>query len=512
MSNLIVILGDQLSLQNPALKKANKQQDTILMVEVMEEATYVEHHPKKIAFIFSAMRHFAQSLEQDGYHIRYVKLDDAHNQGSFTSEVRRAVKDLSYDEIFVLHPGEYRVLKAIEQWEHLTQCKTHILDDDRYYCSIEDFKIWAEGRKTLRMEYFYREMRKRYNILMDKDKPVGGEWNYDDQNRKSIPDDLDLPERLKFEPDEMTSEVLALVDEKFGHHFGDLTPFWFAVTRSDARKALDHFLKECLDRFGDYQDAMIHNHHLLFHSLLSMYINVGILDPSEVVEAAQKRYQEGKAPLNAVEGFIRQIIGWREFIRGVYWLKMPGYGDENFLNAKRPLPDFYWSGETDMNCMTQAINATKENAYAHHIQRLMVTGNFALLAGLDPKDVQEWYLAVYADAFEWVEMPNVVGMALFADGGVFASKPYAGGGSYINKMSNYCSNCYYSVTKKNGERACPFNYLYWNFLIENKDKLEGNSRVAMMYSTLKRMNDKKIEAIKMDSERFLSKLKPYKKR
>ncbi|MBK66788.1 MAG: cryptochrome/photolyase family protein [Rickettsiales bacterium] len=511
MANLIVILGDQLSKENPVLKQAVKSKDTILMVEVMEEASYVEHHPKKIALIFSAMRHFAKDLKDDCYNVRYVQLKDKDNTGSFTREVKRACDDLDIDEIKVLYPGEYRVLKAIEQWEHQTGKPTTILDDDRFFCTIDDFRKWAEDRKTLRMEYFYREMRKAHNILMDGDKPKGGEWNYDDQNRKSIPDNLSIPKRLTFEPDEITGEVLDLVEKEFGDNFGDLKPFWFAVTREDALKALDHFLDDCLDKFGDYQDAMVHNEHLLFHSLLSMYINIGLLEAKEVVEKAENRYTYGNAPLNAVEGFIRQIIGWREFIRGIYWMHMPDYANENFLSAKRSLPDFYWSGKTDMNCMAQAIGATKENAYAHHIQRLMIAGNFALLAGIKPDEVQEWYLAVYADAFEWVEMPNVVGMALFADGGVFASKPYAGGGSYINKMSDYCKNCYYAVSKKNGERACPFNYLYWNFLIENEDRLKNNPRVGMMYSTLGRMSDKKVEAIKADSERFLSKLKPYKK-
>lgn len=512
MGNLVVILGDQLSFENPALKKVDKDRDTILMVEVMEEATYVEHHPKKIAFIFSAMRHFAKALEEKGFSVRYVELEDEHNSGSFTGEIKRAVDDIgSINKIYVTYPGEYRVLKAIEQWEHQTGCTTTILEDDRFYCCIDEFKRWAEDRKTLRMEFFYREMRKKTGILMDADNnPEGGQWNYDHDNRNSLPDNIELPSRYQARPDEITKDVLALVERRFGHHFGDLEGFGFAVTREEAKRALDHFIKDCLENFGDYQDAMAQDEPFLYHSLLSQYINAGLLEAREVVEKAVQAYDDGKAPLNAVEGFVRQILGWREFIRGIYWYHMPGYDRENFLDATRGLPDFYWSGETDMNCMRQAITQTKENAYAHHIQRLMVTGNFALLCGIDPAEVNEWYLAVYADAYEWVEMPNVTGMALFADGGSFATKPYAAGGSYINKMSNYCQNCYYSVTKKNGERACPFNYLYWNFLIENQDKLKGNQRLAMIYSTLKRMSDEKLEAIERDAQRFLSKLKPYK--
>ena len=292
------------------------------------------------------------------------------------------------------------------------------------------------------------------------------------------------------------------LQRRFDDHFGDLEPFYFAVTREQALYALHKFIDERLYNFGTYQDAMVQDEPWMYHSHISFYMNCGLLNPIECIEEAQKAFFENQAPLNAVEGFIRQILGWREYVRGIYWMKMPDYENENFLNANRKLPDFFWSGNTQMNCLRQCITETKENAYAHHIQRLMVTGNFSLIAGLSPEDVNEWYLIVYADAYQWVELPNVTGMILFADGGLLASKPYSASGAYINRMSDYCKNCKYSVTKKNGEKACPFNYLYWNFLIENKDKLENNPRLGMPYNTLKKMNGEKLQAIQDDSKRF----------
>ncbi|MCL4149187.1 UNVERIFIED_CONTAM: hypothetical protein GTU68_031954 [Idotea baltica] len=341
---------------------------------------------------------------------------------------------------------------------------------------------------------------------MDGDAPVGGQWNFDSDNRKPPKTDLDIPPPFHSNVDDITQAVIALVSTHFDDHFGDVLPFHFAVTRHQALAALDQFIDVRLCDFGDYQDAMIQGEPWMYHSHLSFYLNCGLLLPMECVRAAEKAYYDGHAPLNSVEGFIRQIIGWREFVRGIYWLKMPNYKAENFFNAKRKLPNFYWTADTQMNCLSQCITETKENAYAHHIQRLMVLGNFALLTGIDPDHVNEWFLIVYADAYEWVELPNVSGMILFADGGYLASKPYAAGGSYINKMSNYCKSCHYSVTKKNGEKACPFNYLYWSFLAENRDKLSNNHRLAMMYNVFDRMSEDKKKAIADDSARFLASL------
>ena len=503
MKTLRLILGDQLTHDISSLKDCNKTEDIILMCEVWNEATYVKHHKKKIAFLFSAMRHFAKELKENGYKVLYTKLEDEQNTGFFRSEITRAIKQQKVDHIVVTHPGEYRVLEDIKGWATNLKISVEIRTDDRFLCSTEDFALWAKGRKQLRMEYFYREMRKKYNVLMKDNEPMGGDWNYDSKNRKPPNDDLVIPEPYSNEIDEITREVMLLVAGHFPDHFGDLEPFYFAVTRQQALQTLNLFIKERLPNFGDYQDAMIEGEPWMYHSHISFYLNCGLLLPLECVKAAEKAYQQGKAPLNAVEGFIRQIIGWREYVRGIYWLEMPEYAKKNFFNAKQNLPDFYWTADTKMNCLHQCVLETRKNAYAHHIQRLMVLGNFALIAGIDPVQVNEWFLIVYADAYEWVELPNVSGMTLFADGGHLASKPYAAGGSYINKMSDYCKNCNYKVTKKNGEDACPFNYLYWDFLIRNRNKLESNHRIGMMYKMYERMGDDKKQAISNDSQHFL---------
>lgn len=506
MGSLRLILGDQLSDDISSLTDCDKDQDVILMCEVQQEATYVKHHKKKIAFLFAAMRHFAEALRQKGHKVEYTRLDDPNNGGSFAAEVQRAIERHHCDMLIVTHPGEYRVLEMFQSWQQQWNTPVEIREDERFLCSKEAFADWAEGRKTLRMEYFYREMRKKYDILMEGDTPIGGKWNYDSENRKPPKDGLTVPSPYQAQKDEITSEVLELVEERFADHFGELQPFYFAVTREQALYALHKFIAERLIKFGDYQDAMIQGKPWMYHSHLSFYLNCGLLSPIECIAAAEKAYHEKDAPLNAVEGFVRQILGWREYVRGIYWLNMPDYAHRNYLNAQRDLPWLYWSGETKMNCMRQCVEETRQNAYAHHIQRLMVLGNFALLAGIDPKQVNEWFLVVYADAYEWVEMPNVTGMILYAEGGKLASKPYAAGGSYINKMSDYCQNCSYSVTKKNGPKACPFNYLYWDFLARNRGKLESNHRIGMMYKTYDRMDEDKKRAIKEDADRFLSAL------
>lgn len=506
MSTLRLILGDQLSETISSLDGCDKKNDIILMAEVWDEATYVKHHKKKIAFLFSAMRHFAQALKKSGYKVEYTKLDDKHNTGSFRGEVERTLKQHSIKNIVVTHPGEYRVLEDMKQWEKDVGVPVDIKADTRFLCSPEEFKTWAKDRKQCRMEYFYREMRKQYGILMDGNEPVGGKWNYDADNRKPPKEGLTVPAPYSNKTDKTTLDVIELVEKNFPDHFGDLEPFYFAVTRAQALKALESFIKERLCQFGDYQDAMIEGEPWMYHSHISFYLNCGLLLPLECVEAAENAYHQKLAPLNSVEGFIRQIIGWREYVRGIYWLKMPDYANKNFFNAKRKLPDFYWTAKTDMNCLQQCVKETQQNAYAHHIQRLMILGNFALIAGINPTEVNEWFLIVYADAYEWVELPNVSGMILFADGGFLASKPYAAGGSYINKMSDYCKNCRYKVSKKNGDDACPFNYLYWDFLVRNREQLKSNHRVGMMYKTYDRMNDDKKTAIKKDSKQFLDAL------
>ena len=508
MPNLLrVILGDQLSLNISSLKGCDKQNDIILMCEVWDETTYVKHHKKKIAFLFSAMRHFADNLKNSGFRVHYTKLDDIDNRKSFVGEVEKAIQIYKPQSINITYPGEYRVLIDIQSWEEKFKIPVHILEDTRFLSTPQEFKVWSKDRKTLRMEFFYREMRKKFKILMSADKPEGGEWNYDSENRKfPDADRLFIPKQTIFEPDKISGEVIELVSNHFSHHFGDIEPFYFAVTREQALIVLDDFIHQRLKSFGDYQDAMVQGEPWMYHSHISFYLNCGLLEPLEVVERAEGAFYSGQAPLNAVEGFIRQIIGWREYIRGIYWLKMPEYADENFLDAERKLPPLYWGAPTKMNCLSQCVRETKENAYAHHIQRLMVLGNFALLAGLSPKEVNEWYLIVYADAYEWVELPNVSGMILFADGGFLASKPYAASGAYINKMSNYCKGCKYSVTTKTGPQACPFNYLYWNFMMEHEDKLRSNPRLGFTYKTLGNMSDDQKSIIKSNSDSFFKEI------
>jgi len=481
--------------------------DIILICEVWDETTYVKHHKKKIAFLFSAMRHFAEELKESGYRIEYTKLDDKNNAGSFRAEVKRALDTYKIEHIVVTCPSEYRVLADMKNWQADFAIPVEIRPDNRFLCTPMEFADWAKDRKQLRMEYFYRDMRKKYSILMDGEEPIGGQWNYDAENRKSPEKGLSIPKPYCNDIDGITRAVIDLVAKRFPDHFGALDPFYFAVTRDQALQVLKLFIDQRLNHFGDYQDAMIEGEPWMYHSHISFYLNCGLLLPLECVKAAEEAYKLGKAPLNAVEGFIRQIIGWREYVRGIYFLKMPEYAKANFFEATRDLPDFYWTANTRMNCLRQCVLETESNAYAHHIQRLMVLGNFALLAGIDPAQVNEWFLTVYADAYEWVELPNVSGMILFADGGYLASKPYAAGGSYINKMSDYCKNCSYKVTKKNGQDACPFNYLYWDFLVRNRDKLRSNHRIGMMYKTYDLMSDDKKKDIRDDSVKLFNDIK-----
>ena len=510
--NLVPILGDQLTRTLASLRGCTKDDTVILMMEVWDEATYVRHHKQKIALIFSAMRHFAAELQDAGWQVDYVRLDDDGNSGSFTGEVARAIERHDPRAVRIVEAGEWRVQQAIEEWPDKFACEIEILPDDRFVCSIAEFRKWAEDRDHLTMEHFYRSMRRKTGLLMtdgkNGGKPVGGEWNYDKQNRKPPKEDMDPPPRPLFEPDAITAQCLELVQDRFGNHFGSLENFGWPVTRDEAEKAADAFFAERIDKFGPYQDAMVHGQDDLYHSMLSTSINLGLLDPLELCERAQQSYEDGKAPLNSVEGFIRQIIGWREYVRGFYWFHMPDLESRNALNAQRALPEFFWTGETEMRCLADCIRSTRDNAHAHHIQRLMVLGNFCLLAGISPREVQDWYLVVYADAYEWVELPNVSAMILYADGGKLATKPYAASGNYINKMSDYCKECSYSVSKKTGEGACPFNPLYWHFMDRHRDRLEKNHRVGRIYSTWDRMGDDRKAEYLESAEAFLETLEP----
>ena len=503
------VLGDQLTRGVSSLSDIDPACDVVLMAEVMEEARYVPHHKQKIAFVLSAMRHFAQELRAEGIAVDYVQLDDPGNSHSFTTELARAVARHQPTQVVVTEPGEWRVWQMMQGWKADLPVPVDIRDDDRFFCSRTAFSQLTQARKTGRMEYFYREMRRRTGILMTNRSPEGGQWNFDADNRKALPRTVRPPNRQRFAPDSTTAAVIALVNTRFGHHFGDLEPFGWAVTRTDALAALDHFITDCLPGFGDYQDAMKAGEDFLFHSLISPYLNCGLLTALEVCCRAEAAYRAGTAPLNAVEGFVRQILGWREFVRGIYWAEMPGYAQSNHLNATRDLPGLYWTGQTPMRCMAECIGTTRRTAYAHHIQRLMVTGNFALLAGIAPVQIAEWYLAVYLDAFEWVELPNVQGMVMHADGGRIGSKPYAASGAYIDRMSDYCTGCAFDPKQKSGPKACPFNFLYWNFLIENQAALGRNPRMALPYRTLTRMAPERLAEIAQQSEAFLAALSSW---
>ena len=509
MTTLIPILGDQLSHDLASLRDVARADAVVLMMEVAEEATYVRHHKRKIALILSAMRHFADELRVAGWTVDYVRLDDPANTGSFTGEVARAADRHRAQAIRIVEPGEWRVKTAIDGWSKQVGVPVDVLGDDRFVCGILEFQTWAQARSTLVMEFFYREMRRKTGLLMTADgAPEGGKWNLDAENRAPPKRGASYPEPMTFTPDPITSEVMALVAERFGGHFGRLDQFALPVTATQARLALGHFIDTALPDFGTYQDAMVTGEDWLYHSWLSPALNLGLLTPLEVASAAAEAYAAGDVPLNAAEGFIRQIIGWREYVRGYYWLEMPGVASVNGLDATRALPEFYWTGETDMLCVSEAVRNTRDNAYAHHIQRLMVLGNFAMLAGVRPQDVADWFLVVYADAYEWVELPNVIAMSQHADGGRLATKPYAAGGAYIDRMSDHCAKCRYRVKLKTGPDACPFNALYWDFLARHERRFRGNRRMANMYGNWDRMKPEQREAYRVSAAAFLDTLEP----
>mgnify|MGYP000111969964 CR=1 FL=1 len=500
------VLGDQLTHGLSSLADADPATDLIVMAEPDDEATYVPHHRQKIVMILSAMRHFADELRDRGFCVDYFDYQSRPTR-TFTDALQTSLEQNDIIHVIVTESGEWRVKAEIDAWAIQLGVSAEVRIDDRFFAPLSEFEEFAENRKELRMEYFYRGLRRKTGILMEPDgKPVGGQWNFDHDNRKRLPDDIKPPAPKSFAPDAITQGLLDRAHDDFPDALGKVASFGWAVTREDALIALDHFITHRLPKFGDYQDAMTVRSATVYHSLISPYINVGLLLPDEVCRAAEKAYCDGKAPLNAVEGFIRQILGWREYVRGLYWYMGDTYGSANHFNAKRPLPEFFWDADVPMNCLKQAIGETLDHAYAHHIQRLMVIGNFALLAGLDPKAVCDWYLAVYIDAFEWVKLPNTFGMALYADGGKMASKPYAASGKYIDRMSDYCQGCQFNPRKNTGTDACPFNALYWHFLDRNADQLGKNPRLGMPYRNWARMKDDNKRELIAQAEHFLSKL------
>jgi deoxyribodipyrimidine photolyase-related protein len=507
LRNLVVILGDQLNRDTSAFDGFDKQTDGVWMAEVPAEATHVWSHKARIVIFLSAMRHFRDELTDKQIPVEYQKLDDSQNQGNLSAELEAAIRRLEPKKLILTEPGEHRVLKAIQQTARKTKVDLEIRIDRHFLCDRDEFSQFAEERRQLRMEHFYRQMRKKTGVLLDNNmKPVGGNWNYDKENRDNF--DADGPGKVKaprsFQQDDTTRGVIETVDTHFASHPGNAANFDYPVTRKQARQALNDFLHHRLANFGRYQDAMWTDRPWLYHSRLSSALNLKLLHPQEVIEAAENAYHEGSAPLSAVEGFIRQIMGWREYVRGIYWRFMPDYLDMNALDASGPLPHFYWTGETHMNCIKQVVGQTLDYAYAHHIQRLMVTGLFALLLGVRPRQAHEWYLAAYADAVEWVELPNTLGMSQFADGGLMASKPYAATGKYIQRMSNYCKSCPYQPDQSGGEKACPFTILYWDFLLRNESKLKKNQRMQLQLKNLGRLDRNDARRIRKAGDKLKS--------
>lgn len=500
--NLVLVLGDQLNADSAAFDGFDRHQDAVWMAEVAEESTHVWTHKARIVMFLSAMRHFRDALTEQGFAVHYRQIDDRGNKGTLAAELERSVARLKPRQIIVVEPGEWRVRKSLEDVCKQSKVECEIRPDRHFLCATAEFARFAMNRKQLRLEYFYREMRRKYDILMDDGTPVGGSWNFDSENRgnfgKSGPDRIPVP--LGFRPDKTTQDVMRFVERRFADHPGELDNFDWPLTADDAQRALEDFVQHRLACFGDYQDAMWTDAPYLYHARISAALNLKLLDPRVAIEAAVAAFRSGAAPLNCVEGFVRQILGWREYVRGVYWMGMPQYAELNELGATQPLPDFYWSAETEMHCLRQVIQQTLEYGYAHHIQRLMVTGLFALLLGVDPKAVHEWYLAVYVDAVEWVELPNSLGMSQFADGGVMASKPYVATGKYIQRMSNYCLSCRFNPAIATGPDACPFTTLYWDFLQRHRKRLATNPRMSMQLRNLQRKSAAELREIRQQAE------------
>ncbi len=490
LRSLVIVLGDQLDLEAAAFDDFDAACDAVWMGEVAEELTHVWSSQPRTALFLSAMRHFARALRDAGRSLHYTALDAAGNRGSLAAQLAADIERLRPQRLVMTAPGDWRVLQAMRGVAEAACLPLDIREDRHFFCSVRDFAAHARGRRSLRLEYFYREQRVRQRVLLDGDQPIGGEWNFDADNREPFGPDGPgrVPPRCRFEPDEITREVIALVRERFGDHPGSLDDFAWPVTREQALQALYRFVDERLPRFGRHQDAMWPGEPWLFHAHIAAALNLKLIHPREAVAAAEAAYHAGKAPLASVEGFIRQILGWREYVRGIYWTQMPGYLERNALDAHEDLPAWYWSGDTDMACLRDAIAQTLQHGYAHHIQRLMVTGLFALLYGVDPKQVHGWYLSVYVDAVEWVELPNTLGMSQYADGGLMASKPYVATGKYIERMSPHCTGCRYDPAQRSGERACPFTTLYWDFLMRHEALLAKNPRMALQVKNLARMD------------------------
>jgi deoxyribodipyrimidine photolyase-related protein len=494
---LIIVLGDQLDLDAAGFDGFDAGADAVWMAEVAEESTHVWSSKPRTVMFLAAMRHFARALRARGRPLHYTRLDAHDNAGSLAAQLRADILRLQPSRLVMTAPGDWRVLEAIKAVAASSGLPLDIHEDRHFFSSIADFVAHAKGRKSLRMEYFYREQRKRYDVLMQDDEPVGGQWNFDADNREAFgaAGPGAVPPRTAFEPDAVTREVIALVTTRFAHHPGRLDSFAWPVTRAQALQSLQAFIRERLPLFGRYQDAMWPGDPWLYHAHLSAALNLKLLNPREVVAAAVAAHRDGHAPLASVEGFVRQILGWREYVRGVYWTQMPAYLERNALDAQHDLPAWFWTGATDMACLRDALAQTLEHGYANHIQRLMVTGLYTLMLGVQPKQVHAWYLAVYVDAVEWVELPNVLGMSQYADGGVMGSKPYIATGKYVQRMSPHCKGCRYDPAQRSGDSACPFTTLYWDFLMRHETALAKNPRMALQVKNVARLTDAQKQAV-----------------
>ena len=451
------------------------------------------------------MRHFAQHLRDKAWPVIYTLLDAPDNSGTLAGELDKAVRQYQPEQLVMTAPGDWRVLHSLRSVAKQHGLVLQLRDDTHFFSTVRDFEQHIAGRKQWRLEFFYRELRQKHQVLMNNGKPMGGQWNFDADNRGSFGKQGPgvLPQPSRFAPDETTRAVMAMVNQRFAHHPGQLQDFGWPVTRPQALQALASFVQHRLPRYGQYQDAMWSGEVWLYHSHLSCALNLKLLNPREVVSAAENALHAGLAPIEAVEGFVRQVLGWREYVRGIYWTQMPAYLELNRMHAHVQLPDFFWNGQTEMACLRDAITQTLEQGYAHHIQRLMVTGLYALLLGVTPQEVHRWYLAVYVDAVEWVELPNTLGMGQFADGGLMASKPYVASGKYIDRMSNYCKGCRFNPALASGEQACPFTTLYWHYLDKHADTLASNPRMLMQLKNLNRLSATERAAIRQQAQHHL---------
>ena len=492
-NHLILVLGDQLG-RRSALVDASAEGSRFLLVEAIDESRYVWSAKQRTVQFLAAMRHFRDDMQNADHTVCYRELGQC---ASIVDGLKEALREYGPEKVTWMRPGEYRLYQAIHQLLEENDIDHEMVEDDHFLCTLDEFSGWLRNRKEPRMEYFYREMRKKYGILMENGKPTGGDWNYDQDNRKAFPKSgPESPAIPGATDDPVVAEVINAVEELLEDHPGSLESFDWPVTPEQAVERLRTFIDDHLESFGRFQDAMWVDEPYLHHSRISSALNLKLLDPRDVISAAEAAYRDGNAPLNAVEGFIRQILGWREYVRGIYFARMPGYLESNALEHDRDLPEFFWTGDTEMACLQQTVSQTLRHGYAHHIQRLMVTGLYALLLGVEPKQVHEWYLAVYVDAIEWVEAPNTIGMSQYGDGGYLASKPYVATGKYIKRMSNYCDGCPYNPDQRVGQDACPFTTLYWDFLIRHEERFRNHPRMALQIRNLDRIDADEKEAIR----------------